>query len=78
MALVQVCTDYDSTGDVCNSFGFVDSVLLPPSAQSNIDLLIQGGFDPDVALTGFFGVISLWGIGIAVGLIISMIRKVRV
>lgn len=78
--LIQTCTHYhlDSGSYVCDQFDLVEGVILPASAQSNIDLLMQGGFDQEAAVLGFTGVVSLWAIGFTVGIIISVIRKTRV
>jgi hypothetical protein len=43
-----------------------------------LELLLAGGFDPEVAMYGFFGVMSLWAAGLAVGLIINQLRKLRI
>lgn len=44
---------------------------------SNMALLIAGGFDADAATVGFAGVITLFAVGLGVGLIVQVIRKLR-
>jgi len=80
MTLVVVCDSYHMAGStpVCDSTSLVEAALLPPHADSQLTLLLNGGFSIEAAQTGFFGVISLWIAGITVGLIIAQIRKLRV
>lgn len=41
------------------------------------ELLLQGGYDSEAFNTAFMGVLSLWTAGLAVGLIVGQIRKLK-
>jgi hypothetical protein len=38
---------------------------------------IAGVFDADAAALGFVGVVALWAVGFAVGVVINQLRKMR-
>lgn len=80
MDLVQTCDSWLIEGDsyICQSYQLKEAVLLPPSATEQLDLLLQGGFSLEAAELGFSAVLSLWVVGVGVGLIIAQIRKLRV
>lgn len=80
VSLVVVCESYhlENSSQVCDSTKLVESALLPPHANDQISLLLNGGFSIEAAEIGFLGVMSLWVAGVTVGLIISQIRKLRV
>ena len=81
LSLVQVCESWHLGSDseyVCDSFVLKEAVLLPASATDQLDLLLQGGFSVEAAELGFSAVLSLWAIGVTVGIIIAQIRKLRV
>lgn len=41
------------------------------------DLILNGGFDPDSFGVAFGGALVLWATGLAIGLIVAQIRKIR-
>lgn len=73
MDYLKVCVD-----QLCEVTEIQAVHLLPPEASTFTDLLVNGGFDPELARLGFVGVMLLWASGLAVGLIISHLRKTRV
>ncbi len=44
---------------------------------SQTELLLEGGFDSNAFQTGFSGVLFLWASGLAIGLIIGQVRKLK-
>ncbi|WP_146139999.1 hypothetical protein [Marinobacterium halophilum] len=78
MADVLICTAWNSTTNTCDAVSLVPDVYLFSSAAvQNIDLLLNGGFDRDSFGLGFVGFLSLFAIGLATGLVVSQIRKLR-
>ena len=79
LELIAVCNDVGAVSGVtsCIDIVYKSASVLPPNAESNIELLLLGGFDPDVVQLGFIGVVSLWVVGLTVGLIASLVRKMR-
>jgi hypothetical protein len=71
-SLVQVCTDAE-----CTSTELVEAYLIAPEDQPALDLLIQTDFQPELAQTGFLGVLLLFVTGFGVGLIIKLLNKLR-
>ena len=77
---VQVCEQFrnlPSGAMECAQFSYQQAVLLPPQAESAINLLYTGGFDKQAFFLGFGGLLTLWAIGFGVGAVVSVIRKVR-
>jgi hypothetical protein len=77
MALIPVCSSVDGFGLCDGTIEYIDAYLLPVDSAPMLELLLAGGFDEEVAMLGFFGVVSLWVAGLSVGLIINLIRKLR-
>lgn len=80
MTLAVICVDYSVNPDesiTCNQMGYQESYLMPPEAMELSTLIMNGGVDLDALSIGFMGIIALWATGLTVGLIISMIRKLR-
>lgn len=50
---------------------------MSPEAEALSSLILNGGIDLDMLGVGFVSVISLWGAGLTVGIILSQIRKLR-
>lgn len=79
-SFVQVCaswiTNTDGTAS-CSAWTWTQAYLLPPEAEGQIDLLIQGGFSPELFTKGFLGTLSLFAIGFGVGIVVSQLRKLR-
>lgn len=77
---IQVCRTWTTNADdsvSCSAFEWIQGYVLPPEAGGQIDLLIHGGFDPELFQVGFMGTLSMFSVGFGVGLIISQIRKLR-
>jgi hypothetical protein len=74
-----ICTEshFENGIQICDATELLDGVILPPSGDAQLSLLMDGGFSVDAAGQGFIGIMSLWVAGVTVGLIISLIRKVR-
>lgn len=51
--------------------------LLPASAERQAALFLNGGFDAEAAGTGFAAVVILFSVGLGVGLIVQMTRRLR-
>lgn len=77
MALIQTCESLD-TGNQCVNPSYVDAYLLPPDSAPMLELLLAGGFNEDAAMAGFLGVFTLFAAGLAVGIIVNLIRKLRI
>jgi len=77
LELIAVCKDTGAVdgATVCNNIVYQSASVLPPNAESNIELLLLGGFDPEVVKLGIIGVVSLWVVGLTVGLMASLVRK---
>lgn len=80
-SFVQVCaswiTNTDGTAS-CSSWTWTQAYLLPPEAEGQIDLLIQGGFSPNLFGVGFTGTLTLFAIGFGIGVVVSQLRKLRI
>lgn len=74
---VLVCTAYSSDGTACSSQAWVESYVVTPDQQAQLNLLTNGGFDSEMFLTFFMGTLMLFATGFAVGIIISQVRKMR-
>lgn len=77
---VLVCSQFSQTADGvtnCTSQGWVDTYVLTPDQQAQIELVIHGGFDPDTFTFYFGATMLLFATGFTVGIIISQIRKIR-
>ncbi len=77
MALIPVCSSIDTQGSCVGTVSYIDAYLLPPDSAPMLELLLVGGFDGDVAMLGFFSVISLFVVGFTTGIIVNQIRKLR-
>jgi len=55
----------------------IDFLLFTPAEVDTVNLLLNGGFDAESFGIGFGGIISLWITGLAIGMIISQVRKVK-
>ncbi len=80
VSLVVVCesSHFEGASHICDSTKLVEGVLLPPSSDGQLSLLLNGGFSIEAAEHGFLGIMSLWVAGLTVGIIISQLRKLRV
>lgn len=67
----------EGTNVVCDATTLTQAYLLDASVQPNLDLLLQGGFDPDVAQQGFLGMVLLWSVGLGIGLILRSLFRLR-
>ncbi len=77
---IQACRAWTTNPDEsvnCSSFEWVPAYLLPSEAGEQLDLLIQGGFSPELFRIGFLGMLSMFAVGFGVGLIISQLRKLK-
>lgn len=80
MSLVAICTAHTIEIDesiTCNQFAYVEAYLMPTEAEAISSLILNGGIDLEAVGIGFTSVISLWAAGLTVGIILSIIRKVR-
>lgn len=72
---ISVCTSLVS--GVCESSGYIEGYVLPPSATEQIDMLMQGGFSSQGFTLGFSAMIGTFAVGFGVGMIINIIRKLK-
>jgi len=72
MDYIRACID-----ELCTDTVITAVHLLPPEASTYTDLIMSGGFDPELTKLGFFGVMGLWAAGLTVGIIVQQIRKLR-
>jgi hypothetical protein len=75
-----VCTAYATGSDgveTCTTQAWVESYVVTPDQQAQLNLLTNGGFDSEMFTTFFMGTLMLFATGFAVGIIISQIRKMR-
>lgn len=80
LEFIQACRSWKTNPDEsvsCDSFQWIQSYVLPAEAGGQLDLLIQGGFDPELFQIGFVGTLTLFAIGFGVGLIIAQLRKLK-
>jgi hypothetical protein len=76
-SIIAVCSSIDSGGACDGTISYVTAYLLPVDSAPMLELLLAGGFDEEIAMLGFFGVISLFVAGFSVGIIANIIRKLR-
>lgn len=77
---VLVCAEFSQSGDgviACAKQTWVDTYVMTPDEQAQLQLVINGGFDADNFLLFFGATLTLFATGFAVGIIISQIRKMR-
>lgn len=74
MAALPLC-DGDWSVDVGGELLCSGTVSQVDGAQA--DLWITGGWDADAFAEGFSGIILLFVAGLGVGLVVSMVRKLR-
>jgi hypothetical protein len=77
---IQACRSWVTNPDnsvSCASFEWIQGYVLPPEAGGQLDLLLQGGFSPELFGIGFSGTLTLFAIGFSVGLVISQLRKLK-
>lgn len=74
---IPVCSSIDAGGLCDGVITYTAAYLLPIDSAPMLELLLTGGFDEEIAMIGFFGVISLHVAGLSVGMIINVIRKLR-
>ena len=77
---IQACRAWTTNPDAsvsCSSFEWIQGYVLPPSAESQLELLLQGGFSPELFQLGFLGTVLLFATGFGVGLIIAQLRKLK-
>jgi hypothetical protein len=80
LEFIQVCRAWTTNPDSsvsCSAIDWIQGYVLPPEAGGQLDLLIQGGFDPALFRIGFLGTLSMFAVGFGVGLIISQLRKLK-
>lgn len=78
MSNVLTCTNWNSTTNECESFSIVQNVYLFDLSQAPmIDLILNGGFDPEAFGVAFSGILALFAAGAATGIIISQVRKLK-
>jgi hypothetical protein len=75
VSYIAVCKSF--AAGVCEAQEYVQGYVLPASAGDQIDLLFQGGFSAQGFSLGFSAMISLFVIGAGIGLIISVLRKLK-
>ena len=77
MSYIPVCSSVD-VGGLCDGvITYSDAYLLPIEAAPMLQLLLAGGFDETLVNYGFMGVVTLFVAGFSVGIIVSLIRKLR-
>lgn len=77
---VLVCAEFSQSGDgvtSCTKQTWVDTYVLTPDEQAQLQLVVNGGFDADTFTLFFGATLVLFATGFTVGIIISQIRKVR-
>ncbi|WP_282367860.1 hypothetical protein [Pseudomonas sp. PS02290] len=77
---VLVCSQFSQTADGvtnCTSQAWVDTYVLTPDEQAQLELVIHGGFDSSTFLQFFGATLTLFAIGFAAGIIISQLRKAK-
>lgn len=77
---VLVCAEFTQTSDAavtCTKQTWVDTYVLSPDEQAQLQLVVNGGFDSDTFLQFFGATLTLFAIGFTVGIIISQIRKAK-
>ena len=77
---VLVCSQFTQSPDgvtSCTAQAWTETYVVTPEQQAQLDLVINGGFDPEVFATFFTATLMLFATGFAVGIIISQLRKMR-
>ena len=80
MSLVAICTSHTIEIDdsiTCNQVSYVDAYLMPSEGEALSSLILNGGIDLDAVGVGFTSVLGLWVAGLTVGIILSLVRKLR-
>lgn len=72
---ILVCSRF--VNGECQLQEYVQGYVLPASASDQLDLLFQGGFSPKGFALGFGGMLSLFAVGMSVGIVISVLRKLK-
>lgn len=78
---VLVCQQFTQAADgaiTCTLQKWVDSYVVEPELQAQLQLLINGGFDKDTFLQFFGGTLLMFAVGFGVGLCISQIRRLKI
>jgi uncharacterized membrane protein YjjP (DUF1212 family) len=74
------CTQFTQTSGgvtTCTAQGWVDTYVVTPDEQAQLQLVIQGGFDSSSFSLFFGGTLLMFATGFAVGIVISQLRKLR-
>lgn len=77
---VLVCAQFTQSSSgvtSCTSQTWVDTYVMSPDEQAQLELVVHGGFDSDTFLQFFGATLTLFAIGFSVGLVISQIRKLK-
>lgn len=78
MSRVLICDNWNPTDQVCSSVSVVENVYLFNANQvAEIDLLLNGGFSREAFAYGFGGVLTLFVMGLGVGIVVGMMRKMK-
>ena len=77
---VLVCTGFTTSVEgvtTCDNQVWTETYVVTPEQQAQLDLVVSGGFDPEVFTFFFTATLMLFATGFTVGIIISQLRKAR-
>lgn len=77
---VLVCAGFSTSAEgvtTCDNQVWTETYVVTPEQQAQLELVINGGFDPEVFAFFFSATLLLFATGFTVGIIISQLRKVR-
>lgn len=77
---VLVCSQFSQSPEgpiTCDAQTWTETYVVTPEQQAQLDLVINGGFDPEIFTFFFSATLMLFATGFAVGIIISQLRKMR-
>lgn len=82
MAIQSVLTCGTFTTDAqgaisCSQEAWTETYVIPADQVAQLELVLNGGFDPELFMQFFGGTLILFCIGFGVGLILSHVRKIK-
>lgn len=79
MALIATCSTglLKANGDCDGTVQWTEGAVISPEAETQIQLLLNGGFDLNAASLGISAVVGFWVSGLFIGWIINVIKKLR-
>lgn len=78
--LILTCPGFETSPEgvtSCPGQAWVESYVVPADQAAQLDLVLNGGFDPDTFTLFFSGTLLMFCVGLGIGLIFSNVRKLK-